>query len=259
MLNLTPSQLLGKTVITNMPAIFKAVFKASMALMPATMREKVSVCPQSNTESCGRTVADCPFMRRLDSSLAAVPPFLGGAMPCPDALLPRSELESALTRVTVANRSATTLDFEVPLAAVAEWEVVVEDFGINMGAVFIPDLGDPTAAARAAAAGADYAPQYGPPQTIMEPTKIKAAGGLASGTLALPARGLLRVTFDNSYSVFRSKTFDYRIRVREGAAPPAEAPARGRGEAAEWDFLGLKEETENLLGQLGGTLGASQN
>ena len=246
-----------------MPSLFKTVFKASMALMPASMREKVSVCPQSNTESCGRTVADCPFMRRLDGTLAAVPPFLGGAMPCPDALLPRSELESALTRVTVANRSATTLDFEVPMAAAAEWEVVVEDFGIGMSAAFLPDLDDP-AGARAAAAAADYAPRYGPAQAVMPPTKIKAAGGLAGGTLSLPARGLLRVTFDNSYSVFRSKTFDYRIRVLEGApAPPdaAAAPgaARGQGEGPEWDFLGLKEETENLIGQLGGTLGVSQN
>jgi hypothetical protein len=93
----------------------------------------------------------------------------------------------------------------------------------------------------------------------MEPTKIKAAGGLASGTLALPARGLLRVTFDNSYSVFRSKTFNYRIRVQEGAAPAAPPPAQGAERGAEWDFLGLKEETENLLGQLGGTLGVNQN
>ena len=211
-------QLLGKTVITNMPSFFKALFRASMALMPASVREKVAVCPQSDTAGCGRTVADCPFMRRLDDTLNAVPPFLGGAMPCPAALLPRSELESALTRVTVSNRAAATVDFEVPLRAVADWEVVVEDFGIAMSAAFLPDLDAP---ADGGPRHPDRPPRYGPAEQVMAPTKIKAAGGLATGTLALPGAGLLQVTFDNSYSIFRSKTFDYRIRVRDSDDCPA--------------------------------------
>ena len=61
----------------NMPSVFKAIFRASMALMPASLRDKVAVCPQGDTAGCGRTVADCPFVRRLDGTLNAVPPFLG--------------------------------------------------------------------------------------------------------------------------------------------------------------------------------------
>jgi hypothetical protein len=81
-----------------------------------------------------------------------------------------------------------------------------------MSAAFLPDLDAP---ADGGPRHPDRPPRYGPAEQVMAPTKIKAEERLATGTLALPGAGLLQVTFDNSYSIFRSKTFDYRIRVRD--------------------------------------------
>lgn len=74
----------------------------------------------------------------------------------------------------------------------AKWEVIVQDFGVGMKATLVPDDGS---------AAIDVIPAM----------KIKAEGGLKEGLVLLPKRGKLQVTFDNTYSIFRSKTFDYRL------------------------------------------------
>jgi len=65
-------------VILNMPGFFKSIFKASMALMPASLKDKVAICPQSDTANCGRDVTACPFFQRFDGTAVNVPRFLGG-------------------------------------------------------------------------------------------------------------------------------------------------------------------------------------
>lgn len=113
-----------------------------------------------------------------------------------DELVPREELASALTRVTVSNRSSTTVDLEVPGGGFeAHWELIMQDYGIIMSARLRPSDG-------------------GAVVTLMEPRKFKDSAGLVSGDFAIPAAGNLEVTFDNKYSVLRSKTFDYRIEVK---------------------------------------------
>jgi hypothetical protein len=113
-----------------------------------------------------------------------------------DELVPREELASALTRVTVGNRSSTTVDLEVPGGGFqAHWELIMQDYGIIMGAQLRPADG-------------------GAVVTLMEPRKFKDTAGLVSGDFAIPAAGSLEVTFDNKYSMLRSKTFDYRIEMK---------------------------------------------
>ena len=107
-------QLLGKSVILNMPSFFKSIFTASMSLMPASVKDKISICPQNDTAHCGRDVTQCPFFQRFDGTTANVPPFLGGTKECPEALMPRSELESSLTKVSVAAGSNSSVEYEVP-------------------------------------------------------------------------------------------------------------------------------------------------
>ena len=81
----------------------------------------------------------------------------------------------------------------------AAWEVLVEDFGIGMSAVLHPEAG-------------------GAPVEVMAMQKIKSDSGLAVGSFPLPAKGKLLVTFDNSYSILRSKTFNYKIGVVDSKA-----------------------------------------
>ena len=70
------------------------------------------------------------------------------------------------------------------------------------------------------------------PITLMQPLKIKDRQGLARGEFIVPSAGLLHVKFDNSYSVFRSKTFEYKLTIREEEEPPPKeviVAARGGG------------------------------
>jgi len=66
--------------------------------------------------------------------------------------------------------------------------VLVEDYGVGMSAMLLPEGG-------------------GEPISVMAMEKIKSESGLASGSFALPKKGTLVVTFDNSYSLLRSLAF----------------------------------------------------
>ena len=91
---------------------------------------------------------------------------------------------------------------EVPAGGfTAAWEVLVEDFGIGMSAVLHPEAG-------------------GAPVEVMAMQKIKSDSGLAVGSFPLPTKGKLLVTFDNSYSILRSKTFNYKIGVVDSNHSP---------------------------------------
>jgi hypothetical protein len=83
--------------------------------------------------------------------------------------------------------------------ALAHAQVVVEDYGVDMSAELHPEGG-------------------GAPIQVMAKQKIKSESGLAMGTMTLPAKGRLIVVFDNSYSILRSKTFNYKIDVSDKGA-----------------------------------------
>ena len=102
-----------------------------------------------------------------------------------------------LQKVTVSARSSEKLEIEVPAGGfTAKWEVLVEDYGVGMSAMLLPEGG-------------------GDPIPVMDMEKIKSESGLAAGSFALPKKGTLVVTFDNSYSLLRSKTFNYKIDVSD--------------------------------------------
>jgi hypothetical protein len=101
------------------------------------------------------------------------------------------------------------VDIEVPSEGVtAKWEVIVQDFGVGMRATLYPDDGSAA-------------------MEVIPSMKIKAEGGLKEGLVLLPKKGKLQVTFDNTYSIFRSKTFDYRLSgaaASSASVPPAPDP-----------------------------------
>jgi len=127
----------------------------------------------------------CAFGKRLGQNHFWVHSFCFGV----SVALP----EDFTLQITLANRSSTTVDIEVPSEGVtAKWEVIVQDFGVGMKATLYPDDGSTA-------------------MEVIPSMKIKAEGGLKEGLVLLPKRGKLQVTFDNTYSIFRSKTFDYRL------------------------------------------------
>jgi len=104
--------------------------------------------------------------------------------------------------VTLANRSKTSVEFLVPSDGLtAKWEVLVQDFGVGMSAELHPTEG-------------------GPHIKVIPDCKVKADGGLAEGVVQLQKKGTLIVTFDNTYSMFRGKTFEYKLEVL--GQPPAD-------------------------------------
>mmetsp|Transcript_12151 Transcript_12151/g.30451 ORF Transcript_12151/g.30451 Transcript_12151/m.30451 type:complete len:433 (-) Transcript_12151:84-1382(-) len=207
-------QLLGKTVLINAPSFFRVLFGTFSVFMPQTFLDKMAFCPATGTSLANAQNASvCPFVRKFcGDNRSDIPTFLGGDMRSPDHLVPREECNSALTKVVLANRSKTTVEFEVPGDGfTAKWEVLVQDFGVGMSAVLVPSSG-------------------GAPIKVIQDCKVKADGGLAEGVVELPVKGTLQVTFDNTYSMFRGKTFQYRLDVigeaasHKTQAPPKEDP-----------------------------------
>jgi len=193
-------QLLGKTVLINTPSFMRIIFGAFSVFMPKSALEKTCICPAGSTwEKVGdQGVAACPFIKKWGASASDFPTFLGGTAEAPAELQARAGVLAGLTKVTVNARSKEVVSVMIPEGACeAKWELVVEDFGIGMEATLVPD--DGTA-----------------PICVMQYQKIKAASGLATGVVSLPKKGTLQVTFDNTYSLLRSKTFDYTMDVNPG-------------------------------------------
>ena len=205
-------QLLGKTVLINTPSYMRVLWSTFSVFMPKSALEKTTICPATGT-SLPHTpdASTCPFIMRWcgKAGLSSVPDFLGGTMPCPDELKPRNECSNSLQKVTVSARSCEKLEIEVPAGGfTAKWEVLVEDYGVGMSAMLLPEGG-------------------GDPIPVMDMEKIKSESGLATGSFALPKKGTLVVTFDNSYSLLRSKTFNYKIDVSDDKAAMASGVTAG--------------------------------
>ena len=79
-------QLQGVSAMTNIPSLFKMLFKVASVFMSKRTLEKVQVC-KGVTNSPKASLSKCPFAgKRIDAS--AVPAFLGGTAACPASLLP---------------------------------------------------------------------------------------------------------------------------------------------------------------------------
>mmetsp|Transcript_19339 Transcript_19339/g.44539 ORF Transcript_19339/g.44539 Transcript_19339/m.44539 type:complete len:421 (-) Transcript_19339:465-1727(-) len=197
-------QLLGKTAMINTPSFFRMAFSTFSVFMPQSFLDKMALCPATGTHLPGaQNASTCPFVRKYcGEDRNTIPKFLGGEMTTPDHLVPREECNNHLTKVTLANRSKTSVEFLVPSDGLtAKWEVLVQDFGVGMSAELHPTEG-------------------GPHIKVIPDCKVKADGGLAEGVVQLQKKGTLIVTFDNTYSMFRGKTFEYKLEVL--GQPPAD-------------------------------------
>jgi hypothetical protein len=79
-------QLLGKTVIINMPVTFRMIYKAMSVFMPASTLEKQAICPANTLK---KSATECPFLKNFKNGVEIMPPFLGGTRP----MIPELTLE----------------------------------------------------------------------------------------------------------------------------------------------------------------------
>lgn len=81
-----------------------------------------------------------------------------------------------MVKIVLANRSSTTVEFDVPGAGfTAKWEVIVKDFGVGMKAILVPEDGSPSI-------------------EVIPEMKVKSDGGLTEGYVELPQKGRLEVS-----------------------------------------------------------------
>jgi hypothetical protein len=81
-------QLLGKTVIINMPMAFRLLFRGMSVFMPASTLEKQAICPGNTLK---QSASECPFLKKFGNGVELMPPFLGGTGPIPPSLVLQKE------------------------------------------------------------------------------------------------------------------------------------------------------------------------
>lgn len=231
-------QLLGRFHLVNPPSWIALVFRLFRNVTPKRLTEKMRVW-SSAEEMWSDEEAAGTFTR------SQMPAFLGGERP-------DSELPPALTgelldptadhldEIVVPNRSKREVRVTVPVAgARVRYTFSVATHGVSVEALFLHGDGD----------GHEAAERPTGESTVLRAggvDKVKADNGTVKGEWLCPAPGVLVVTFDNSYSILRSKTVSYSFKVdipddgaEEGAADGA-AESTGAGEAAPGRDVGAE-------------------
>ena len=194
-------QLLGRAVLVNVPRFMAVLYPLFKVFMSKKTLTKIAICP-------GRTLTEdvsaCPFAGRAIDA-AALPTFLGGACRCKQGCVggvPNDQCVVASpasgdgrTLHVVGPREKHEAFVEVDAGDKVAWTLEVVERGVEFSA---------SLRARDGA---------GPPVTLVPATKYKAKDGPREGVFTAPAAGTVVATFDNSYSVFNSKTVKYRVAV----------------------------------------------
>ncbi|EKX53551.1 hypothetical protein GUITHDRAFT_100538 [Guillardia theta CCMP2712] len=188
-------QLLGRVLIMNAPRYMRVVMNAFSFFMSKNFVEKIVICPSHQGLTPSMTASTCPFLRSAAGPDAwkLLPTELGGLVESEGTK--SSSSQSDMVKIKVNARSKEQLHIDIPCNGLrAAWEV----------------MRYPSCGMREVK---EEALEGGPPLCVMEMTKLKAENGSASGTMELPVRGELVVSFDNTHSKLRSKSIDYRIEV----------------------------------------------
>jgi hypothetical protein len=228
-------QMQHKFIMVNAPGWISAIFGLLKSFMPARNFNKMGLC-KSKVKTSDGDISKCPFASKfLNTSL--LPAFLGGD-------LPEKELHFSLTgeklcaaarkdgkineeqsnntdtfeKIVVSRRSKQTIEYFVPSKNIEiHWKILLAGYGIKMSALLL-EQSDPFRDG----SNSKKKPTTGEEkvlQTFREASndgeKLKAENGLVKGVWISNSSGILRVTFDNSYSRLRSKTINYSIKFKE--------------------------------------------
>lgn len=192
-------QLLGRSVLINVPRLFSALFSAFKLILSKKMLAKIAICPgRTLTEDISR----CPFASKV-VNLDTLPTFLGGRCRCKPGCIsevPNDQTENVcrvggdgMSLCKVAARDKHDVYLEVDAGDKVGYSLQVEERGVEISVVLKDEDGGEL--------------------TLVQPRKHKAEDGLHEGVVACPTKGTLVLHFDNTYSYFREKSIRYSASV----------------------------------------------
>jgi hypothetical protein len=215
-------QMQEKMCLVNSPTWMSWVMAAFSKILPKKSIEKFEMFT-STEQMWNSKWANERLIR------AAVPTFLGGTFPdqeMPIELTGALRVHAPVPETTVSARSSKTITIEVPIApASIAYNIYVVARGINCSAEFIEGTGS----------GEECVlPKNKKGLMLREVSKLKAEDGSQVGVWHVDTPGVVKVTFDNSYSMLRSKTIKYTIEVKDiKETATAAAAAQWRAAATE--------------------------
>eukprot|EP00944_MAST-04C_sp_MAST-4C-sp1_P002332 g2332.t1 len=228
-------QMQHKFVMVNAPGWISAIFGLMKRVMPARNFSKLGLC-QSKLKTTDGDISKCPFASRyLDASL--LPSFLGGTLEdkdlhysltgeklCPEARKDGNSNSGGrgdvFEKVLVSRRAKKVVEYLVPSKnIVINWKILVAAYGIKMTAVLMEQTADAAKLIDKSQLENGVSESTGNVLQVFHEAskeeKIKAENGLLKGVWKPKAAGILRITFDNSYSILRPKTIKYAIQLEE--------------------------------------------
>ncbi len=222
-------QLLGATICVNAPSFMQLLVSAFSPFFPKSFLDKQRFCKVKNSET--EPASKCPYLNMFGGQDAAgktvpvpgLPDFLGGVAPCPAVLVPVADRADRLSKVTVSARSSHRTEIQINAATMmglafpctVKYEVLVAAYGVSVGAKMdTAEDGE-----------ADALPAR----------KIKAEEGLVQGTFTVARPGRLLIELDNSYSMLRSKTVQFRFDIANDVGTDGAAAEGAGGETKAAD------------------------
>ena len=228
-------QLLGATICVNAPSFIQLLISSFGSLMPKSATDKQRFCKVKNTVT--ENASKCPFLNMFggqDSEgktcpIKGLPDFLGGVEPCPAVLVPVADRTDRMNKATISARSSKVVEIHVnedtmmgmTFPCRIKWEVLVAGYGVGVGATMKLGGGGSNKESK------DSKESKEKGEEVLPTRKIKADEGLVTGTFDVKNAGTLVITFDNSYSLLRSKTIQYRFDVDSDTVPVGVGSAMG--------------------------------
>lgn len=191
-----------KIVAVHVPWFLQLLWGAAAKFMNKQTLSKISVSGAS-LDALHEIVGDAA---QLPASLGGASPTAAAAaamLPAWEAVLPLVEGEeldadAQYEALEVGGRANAAVTAELVAGATAIWEFRAKEFDIGASVSFRP-----SAAAAGEAAG----------DVEVKCMERHHADALTRGSFVAPEAGVVTVTFDNSYSMFRSKTVLYTLTV----------------------------------------------
>mmetsp|Transcript_7495 Transcript_7495/g.26751 ORF Transcript_7495/g.26751 Transcript_7495/m.26751 type:complete len:478 (+) Transcript_7495:189-1622(+) len=247
-------QMQDKLCILNAPTWMEMVINMFKTILPARVfsRTELYSDPASfwATEWAQRTLVRSRFPKSLGGTLddSEMPGYLTGACLRPF---------DADTTVTVMARQALAIDVPVAVAGTrVKFSIVVESHGIAIGAVLIH--GGAGVEACAVPVGGETVLLAMADEDMLERGEetLRAADGPLRGEWLCAVPGVVRVTFNNTYSIFRSKAvrycFDLVMPTASVAASGAKAGGAGGGSGGSGRSGGGHSRAAATTGGAGG-------
>jgi hypothetical protein len=184
-------QFLAKTVIVNLPSVINWVLRILKMFMSERSFNKIQfqqVCGHGLPKEQG------DLSQMIDMEEDQVPDFLGGKFDTAEALKETKQRREDTVTVTIPARTSNECRIKVPDAgAMIAYLVKVEQRNVILTAELMNDTG--------------------PPIELFSSRKVNASEGTLTGNWVAPLPGTLVIKFDNSYSMMRSKTVRYCVKI----------------------------------------------